>query len=485
MGINDERRRRITLDETSILEAARPEFDFGEKFNFDVPDDALVGEDIGLYIDSEGNLVDYAPTLGIAGSSDGLLVPQVSGMAVSLGKHSRDVEDDRYHPTGDPDFMQIGDILYMPQDQEQIIDPNLQLDFVAVQRQPKSMKLIIDDHTMLPRENILESEENFQLNQTALIQKRRLKQNIAYARECIVSFMSRPLGVSGYGPDLEAFWGSASVRTIATLSTGQLHNAAPQVEQFDDGPFLFDTEQDMLPEPPEPEEVRRRQMSVDTATSMDLGGGGFGLGGSRIVGHMPWSVDLHASVSAQSEHSSAGSEYLRREFEAAFDKAPGRPTQGQRARLGGLNEESLMRSRNTRRGRSRSQTGSRDISRGTSRQRANSVDAGGSGSSMSGYDPFSDLVGQHEDITMYQQNPGVTPSQLVVERETVNFIEYVRSILREANTNSFSFEDVITIHRRRDVAASAFYHILSLSTMGKMYPTQDAPYQDIQVELTE
>ena len=56
----------------------------------------------------------------------------------------------------------------------------------------------------------------------------------------------------------------------------------------------------------------------------------------------------------------------------------------------------------------------------------------------------------------------------MVERETSQFLDYVRSILKDAGggANSFSFSDVFAIHKRRDVAASAFYHILCRFALG-------------------
>ena len=63
-----------------------------------------------------------------------------------------------------------------------------------------------------------------------------------------------------------------------------------------------------------------------------------------------------------------------------------------------------------------------------------------------------------------EHGPGVsalTQERLTSERETGRFLEYTRSILKDAGgATSFSFSDVISIHKRRDVAANAFYHIL-------------------------
>ncbi|KAF9351883.1 hypothetical protein BGX26_010180 [Mortierella sp. AD094] len=503
VGTIDERRRRITLDESSILGTTSPSLDIGEGFNFDIPDDALVGEDLGFYIDSEGNLVDYAPALGIEDSRDRMLVPQILGITESLGKHRRDEGYDEYPPAAEPDFFQTEDA-YMHDSHEQGIDINLQFAEAIPQRyprvgerQPKSSRLIVDEHTMLPRESMLESRENFQLYQAALIREREFKQAVLSAKALIEGFMTRPLGISGYGPDLATFWSSASARTIATSATKQHGNITAQVDQFNDTPLFFDAERDvdMSTEPPEPEEVRRRHMSIDIATTpVDLGASGFGLGdigSSKHSSHMPWSIDMRASVSARSEHSSAGSDRLRRDFEATFDKALGRPTQGQRtpsdsnqglSELDDLDDEPLIRRRHhTQRGHSGFR--SRESSRGASRQRASSADGGEPSSSTGAYDPILDLVGQQDDGTMNQGTSNASEKHVVVERETINFMGYVRSILIEANTNIFSFEDVISVHGRRGVAASAFYHILSLSTMGKMRPTQAAPYEDIHVEL--
>ncbi|KAF9998841.1 hypothetical protein BGZ80_006892 [Entomortierella chlamydospora] len=505
MGAFDERRRRITLDEGSILGVTRPSPDNGERFNFDIPDDALVGEDLGLYIDSEGNLVDYAPALGIEDSGDKMLVPQISGITGSLGKHTRDREHDEYPQAAQPNFFQAEDV-YMHDGHEQGTDKNLQFAEAIPQRrprigerQPKPSRLIIDEHTMLPRENMLESRENFQLHQAALIRERESKQAALSAKARIEGFMTRPLCVSGYGPDLATFWGSASARTVVTPVAKHHVNTTAEADQFNDTPLFFGAERDvdMSTEPPEPEEVRRRHMSADVSTTpVDLGGDGFGLGdigSSNHSSHMPWSIDMRASVSVRSEHSSAGSDRHRRDFEAAFDKALGRPTQGRRTpsdanqgpmELDGLDDEPLIRRRHhTQRGNSASR--SRESSRGASRQRTSSAGEGELSSSMGAYDPILDLVGQQDDGVMNPSASNASEKHAVIERETINFMGYVRSILTEAKTNIFSFEDVISVHGRRDVAASAFYHILSLSTMGKMRPTQAEPYKDIYVELIE
>ncbi|KAF9169674.1 hypothetical protein BGX20_010013 [Mortierella sp. AD010] len=505
IGTFDERRRRITLDEGSILGAIRPSSENGERLNFDIPDDALMGEDLGLYIDSEGNIVDYAPSLGIEDSGDKMLVPQISGAIGSLGKHRHDREHDGYLQVAEPDFLQAEDV-YMHDSREQDADMNLDLVEAIPQarlrigeRQPKLSRLIIDEHTMLPRENMLESKENFQLHQAALIRERESKRAVLTAKARIEGFMTRPLCISGYGPDLATFWSSASARTVTTSVAKHHVNTTAEADQFNDTPLFFSAKRDvdMSTEPPEPEEVRRRHMSADIATTpVDLGGDGFGLGdigSSNHSSHMPWSIDMRASVSTHSEHSSAGSDRLRRDFEAAFDKAIGRPTQGRRTpsdtdqapmELGGLDDEPLIRRcHHTQRGNSASR--SRESSRGASRQRTSSADRGEPNSSMGAYDPILDLVGQQDDGAMNPSASNASEKHVVIERETINFMGYVRSILTEAKTNIFSFEDVISVHGRRDVAASAFYHILSLSTMGKMRPTQAEPYKDIYVELIE
>ncbi|KAF9114771.1 hypothetical protein BGX27_009892 [Mortierella sp. AM989] len=493
VGTFNEQRRRITLDERSIAEVAKSGFGFDGDIGFDLPDDALVGEDLGLYIDSEGNLVEYAPTLGVEDTGAGSVVPQIPVTFESFGKQKRDGKDGGYLLVAGGEFIQTEDDLYLPCNQEQGIDINMQLAEIAPQGRPrigerhsKTSKLIIDDHTMLPRENILESRENFQLYQAALIRDHQFKQAAASARARIEGLMSRPLCISGYSLDLATFWSSASVRTINTAVADQSRIGAMQAGQIADGPLLFDMEQDadMFFEPPEPE-VRRRQMSADTAaTPIDLGGGVFGPGSidsSKHSSHMPWSIDMRASVSARSEHSFAGSDHLRQDFETTFNQALGRPVQSP-LEFADLNDEPLIRRRHHKqRGHTGSRSGSRDSSRDSSQPWV-SIRDGGQSPLVAAYDPF---LGEQEDAAVDLHAISATQERIVVERETVNFMRYVRSILREANASSFSFEDVVSVHQRRDVAASAFYHILSLSTMGKMRPAQAAPYQDIHVELIE
>lgn len=351
--------------------------------------------------------------------------------------------------------------------------------------QRRTLKLIIDENTMLTREEMIEQRDNYQLNQALLIREHDLKQATLAARSCMESLLSRPLSVSNCGSDLTAFWSSAGARSINTLSSVPQAVAATQDQRViqNDNHLFIDVEQpyEFEIEPPEPE-VRRRQASPDagdTPIDMSISGGGVDNIGNneKLGGHMPWSMDFRTSVDSRSEHSSGGSDHLRRDFETIFDPASGRPVKRQRKHSGTggssldlqepENEPMTIHRRhltplgNHSGSQSRysshqgSHHGSRQCSRATSRQRG---DGGGPESSMDAHDLFMTDLSTGE-LTATQEH-------VAFDRETINFLEYVRSILREANATSFSFSDVISVHGRRDVAASAFYHVL-----GRTYPS--------------
>jgi len=331
--------------------------------------------------------------------------------------------------------------------------------------QRRVLKLIIDEHTMISREEMVEYRDNYQLHQAQLIRERSLKQVAMATKMCIESFSSRPLSVSNCGPDLTAFWSLAGARNI---STHPLPQRVPGTRDEDvhqyDAELFPDVQQpyEIEMEPPEPEVRRRHAGAEGNDIPADMGiNEGFG-------GLMPWSIDFHASADSRSERSS-GSDRLHRDFETIFDPASGRPVKRQRKLSGtggstsGLSVmDNELQTRHhhhfTPTGSSSgsqsrygsyhdgSQHGSRQGSRATSRQRGDEV---GRELSMDAHDHY-----------MTELGSASTQGHIVLDRETVNFLGYVRSILREANAKSFSFSDVMSGHRQRSVAASAFYHVL-------------------------
>ncbi|KAF9944713.1 hypothetical protein BGZ65_011703, partial [Modicella reniformis] len=248
---------------------------------------------------------------------------------------------------------------------------------------------------------------------------------------------------------------------------GEVETRDQDVSQYD-APLLLDTAQYPGFEMEPPELELRRQASAHTGnTPMDLGIGDIGvssLGSSeRLGGHMPWSIDVRAGVDTRSEHSS-GSDRLRRDFETIFDPTLGIPVKRQRKlsatsgsfALQDLQDEHLNKryrhltptgSRSGSQPRSSSHYGSQWGSRATSRQRDDGATRESSTDDYFMADPGA-------------QEHSESQERITLDRETINFLNYIRSILREANARSFSFSDVISVHRRRDVAASAFYHVL-------------------------
>ncbi|KAI1316107.1 hypothetical protein EDD11_010421 [Mortierella claussenii] len=494
----DQRRRMITLDEKTVP-GSRPAIQYGGRLDLSLCDDAFVNEDSSLYIDSEGNLVDYAPAMVVEESTKAPLVPQQGDRPAALFKRGREnivlAQTEQHAIDGYP---------FQDHDQAAIID--LQPDAVVPLKRlrtqgPKLSRLIIDEHTMLSREEIIEYRDNFLEHQAALNRDRNTKQMVHFAKARIDSLFSRPLSVSGCGPDLAAFWSKVSARTLAGYRTEPKNAGAIDLEgQYHEGTPLFELGNDLLAEEAPNIELRRRYAGGErSATPVDLGISGMevsSVGSSgRHSAHMPWSTEMRTSVGAQSEHSSVGSDRLRREFEAVFDQGTGRFVQRARKAsgssrsdliLGELEEESSLIRRHHFHGARR-----RSHSRETARSRASNqqrVDGTGDGhdSSIDVHDPFMDLVEEIEPIPESQTEiTDVTQDRITVERETINFFTYMQSMIKEAQATFISFSDVISSHRRRNVAASAFYHVLSLSTMGKITPTQVAPYIDIRIEILE
>ncbi|KAF9914099.1 hypothetical protein BX616_008981 [Lobosporangium transversale] len=494
-----ERRRKITLDEhmqPSDTEQVIPVYR-----GLNMSDEAFVMDDSSLFIDAEGNLVGYMPTLGVDDSLDTAIAPQLPIARGALGKRRRDEQGrDRVL-----EVIEESVHAELPETEAyQILGHDLSLEtgigaIVArkklriEQRQPKATRLIIDDRTMLSPNEIYESGKNFTQRQITLIQERNFKQMVASSKTFIDVLLGRPLCVSGYDNELATFWSIASTRAFempqmdfrkGLVTSGQVRVANDSL--------LYNAEQvdDTVAEVPELE-IRRRHGSSDRAlTPLDLGISGISTGSAatnRQSAHMPWSTELRTSVSVHSEHSSTGSDRLRWDFEAVFDPVTGRSIQRQRQRsessrsdLGprDLREEPLARHHH--RATSRSRSHSRDAFMTANYQRP---EGGGPNSSMDAYDFFMDLQERAHDLNGQMEVSTATQERAAVEQETDNFLNYIRSILREVKASSLSLMDLVSTHRRRDVVAAAFYHILALSTMGWVRPLQESSYGDIHIEV--
>ncbi|KAF9192299.1 hypothetical protein BGZ50_008661 [Haplosporangium sp. Z 11] len=469
---SDERRRRITLDEQPKLTGPASAFDFGEDF--------LIAEDNGLYIDADGNLIDYLPE-GFHGLDESTLEPMVPEAGELNVKRKRESEEGTGWPGSSVSFdqgeqyvpMKLMDVLNVPFDHDgqgmdlaldaELMVPLLKRSRIG-ERQRKAVELVIDNHTMLTREEIIDARDNFLQNQAKLIRERDTRQEIATARARIDRFLIRPLGVTNVGPDLDAFWNTASAHTNIDVSHG-------------DSPLLsagiFNADQDIIflgEELPEPE-VRRRDESLGSGgTPAGANIAPFGVSStssSRPGGSTPWASDLHTNVDY-----TTGSDRPWNDFEMAFDQATDGLTRRHRSNsvgsLTSLGSGSCGKREDTpltRRRRTVPEDGrphSQDRSRGTSRGLDDGHGGGsGPGSSLNARDLFMDIDELAEGMGGQQvEAPSTTQDHQANERETTSFLKYVRSLLKDADANLFLFSDVVAGHRRRDIAASAFYHVL-------------------------
>ncbi|GJJ78810.1 meiotic recombination protein REC8, fungi type [Entomortierella parvispora] len=502
---SDERRRTITLDERPT----EPGSDSNEKFHFNLPDDALLSEDHGLYFDADGNLVDYMPEEGFPVIDEGMetTLPELE---VNLGKRKRPGEQD---PMSEaqvvPSLVGEVDLEDLGGDDQGHLYPEANRDDVQKRarigsRQTKSLGLVIDENTMLSREELLEGQEHFMGHQAMLIRELATKQATSDAKARIERMLSKPIAFADCAPELHEFWDSAGTSLRANLADAgfetQAHKRAGKTGR--DIPAQYQSLQladmdlgvghdfgyDIL----EPE-VRRRHPSVESGgTPVGLGVGGGGGGGVSGSGHfggvMPWS-DYLVTTGAQSDSSvnGSGSEQNWNDFESAFGQTAGTTrAAGQGPQWESedemQSEDGAQARRRPRIARSRSGSKSRSLSRDrTGWPRSSEREAGSQTGSLGGHEQ---ALSQDEG-GRFAEGPGLTQERLALERETSQFLDFVRSILRDAGgaATSFSFSDVFSIHGRRDVSANAFYHILTLSSMGILHPKQEAPYDDIIVHV--
>ncbi|KAF9280370.1 hypothetical protein BGZ68_007292 [Mortierella alpina] len=508
LDVNDERRRKITLDERSTLTGSGSGQHYNEVFN--LSDDVLMVEDNGFYIDSEGNVVDYLPE-GFRVDDDAL-VPMTQEPVEALAKRKRDEVDAAVLTTTADQEKQF--VLALNDDFEGLpFDSHEQgpeFEAFTVNKKPrtegrqrKPAGLVIDHNTMLSREELLDSRDNFLRNQEDLHREREAKQAIARAKTLIDKLVVHPLSVTNVGPDLVSFWSVAGTHTWTDRETAagmdeensRLLSALDNTIEEGAHLPLGLNEVTYADEEPLEMEVRRRQQSSDSmSTPVGMSAGDFKLG-STSSGHrldqMPWSMEAHGSL-----QSTSASESRSQDFDSAFIQASEKPSRRRRATSLGsvsstdsvlrwdLNEDSLTRRRRTLMGTSRSPSRERSLhSAGVSRNQGNDED-GGPGSSTKAHDMPMDIQGEQLDVDGHRDEElGQTQARLAYEQEASSFLEYVRTRLKGDKVHSISFDDLISIQRRRNVAASAFHHVLSLSTMGVLRPTQKAPYQDILLEI--
>lgn len=348
-------------------------------------------------------------------------------------------------------------------------------------RQRKPAGLVIDHNTMLSREELLDSRDNFLRDQEDLHRERGAKQAIACAKTLIDKLVVHPLSVTNVGPDLVWFWSVAGTHTwtdreaaggMDEENSRMLSALDNTIEEGAHLPLNI-SEVTYADEEPLELEVRRRQQSSDSmSTPIGMSAGDFKLGvtssGHRLD-QMPWSMEAHGSL-----QSTSASDSRSQDFDSAFIQASEKSSRRRRATSLGsvsstdsvmrwdLNEDSLTRRRRTLMGTSRSP--SRELSlhsAGVSRNQGNDED-GGPGSSTEAHDMPMDIQGELLDVDGHRDEElGQTQARLAYEQEASSFLEYVRTRLKGDKVHSISFDDLISIQRRRNVAASAFHHVLS------------------------
>lgn len=312
------------------------------------------------------------------------------------------------------------------------------------QTRRKLKGLIVDGATTLPRDELAIPRSEIEQELARL--SRSDSGGIKSARETkalVDSLFQGPFCVSGYVPELGIFWATASARSAHPVQSLLPPRPPDHVDDDLEMPRHFDHELDSLEgDFPDPEVIRRHPGdSSDQSTPAGLGFGvGFGHhDGEAGVGPMPWSgaYDLPPSAGGRSDRSPAASDHGQ-EFQSIFDASvvlrKQLSTGGGRTRGWVSDEEegedTLVRCR---------------LHQGST----GSVTGSGSGEAQFTFGS-EDATGLGNDATSQPQ-------------ETVKFLKYVRTMLKDAGASpnsSFSFSDVVPVQERRQVAASAFYHIL-------------------------
>ncbi|CAG8618365.1 7308_t:CDS:10 [Ambispora leptoticha] len=73
----------------------------------------------------------------------------------------------------------------------------------------------------------------------------------------------------------------------------------------------------------------------------------------------------------------------------------------------------------------------------------------------------------------------------VVEKESFNFMEFVKSSMEQVGVSRVTFQEIMNSRRaKKSEVAKSFYHLLVLATKSKVQVSQTLPYSDIVMEFT-
>ncbi|KAG0339205.1 hypothetical protein BG000_002629 [Podila horticola] len=443
----DKRRRRITLDEDMKLRSPVGH-GFGDQFDLVLGDEDMAGDNSGLYLDAEGNLVETMPDQGLSTADMDDIEPhiqKVPQIEKTTDRNHGEMGDDELLPPVDQNVPDVDET-------NNVQPPDTEIDQVVAQKPAigsyqKNRKFngpIVDENTTLPRDELTIPRSEIEQGLARLSTFDSNENKSARATKALVdSLLQGPICVSGYALELGTFWATASARPAHRVPSLLPPRPLDHVDEDLELPRHFDHDIHSLGGDFSDLEVNRRQPggNSDENTPAGLGfGSGFGLhdeGGG--VGPMPWSgvYDLPPSAGGRSDRSPAASDH-RQQFQSIFDASV---VPRKRLSMGG--------------GRTRGWSSDEEESEGRLvRRRLRQESSGsvtGSGLGETQFTFGSEDAGEpSHDATSQPQ-------------ETGKFLKYVRTMLKDAGASpnsSFSFSDVVPLQERRQVAASAFYHIL-------------------------
>ncbi|CAG8434113.1 4730_t:CDS:10 [Ambispora gerdemannii] len=76
-------------------------------------------------------------------------------------------------------------------------------------------------------------------------------------------------------------------------------------------------------------------------------------------------------------------------------------------------------------------------------------------------------------------------SSTIVEKESYNFMEFVKSSMDQVGVSRVTFQEIMNSRRaKKSEVAKSFYHLLVLATKSKVHVSQTLPYGDIIMEFT-
>ncbi|KAI9236673.1 MAG: Rec8 like protein-domain-containing protein [Podila humilis] len=463
----DERRRRITLDEdTKMKEPAR--YDFGDRFDLALGDEDLAGDNGGLYLDAEGNLVEAMPDHGLSTADMGGTEPPIQeDLQIEKTKvvDHGEMEIDNQLPIVEQNVLYVIETdNIQPSGTE--INPVVPQKPTKVSHQGRKAKgLIVDECTTLLRDELTIPRNEIELGLARSRSNHHEIGSLKATKVLVDSLFQGPFCVSGYAPELGAFWETASARPAHSVPSLLPPRPPDQLEKGSELPRHFDHDMESLGgDIPDPEVIRRQHGgSSEQSTPGGLGlGSAFELHDEEAgMGPMPWSraYNLPASAGGCSDRSPGGSDHGQ-EFHSIFNAASVIPRK--RSSMGG----------------GRTRDWGSDEEDGEDRLIRRRHHQGGTESATGFCSDDAQFTFGSEDAAGLDNDATSQP------QETGKFLEYVRTMLQDAGASrnsSFSFSDVVPVQERRQVAASAFYHILALSSAGVVRPCQDEPYGDIQV----